>query len=149
MRVKKLSRFWLLSLFIFQFTAPVFAASKIDISVKTVLASQEAAYVDPRLKDLAKELKSVFRYTSYRLLGENHIRLELKKTGTISLPGNRVLKVTPTRISGNRAELILVILKENRRIFHTSIQLLNRGSITIGGPRHQNGFLLLNIFNAF
>jgi hypothetical protein len=149
MRVKKLSRLWLLPLIIFQFTAPAFAASKIDISVKTVLAAQDAAYVDPRLKDLAKELKTVFRYTSYRLLGENRIRLELKKTGTISLPGNRVLKVTPVRISGNRAELNLAILKGNSQIFNTSIQLLNRGSITIGGPRHKNGFLLLNIFNSF
>jgi len=127
----------------------LFAASNIDIRVKTILASQGSAYADPQLKSLVRELKSVFRYTSYRLLSENRLRLQMSQTGTVSLPDNRILKITPNGIRGKRAELDLVILKNNRQIFQTTIQLLNRKSITLGGPRHKKGILLLNIFNSF
>ena len=83
------------------------------------------------------------------MLSENRIRLQMRQTGNVTLPGNRILKITPTGIHGKRAELDLLILKKNRQIFQTTIQLLNRKSITIGGPRHKNGILLLNIFNSF
>ena len=149
MRLTKHSLILLLPLCVLLFAQPAFTTSKINITVKTISATQDSQYVDPLLKGLAEELTSVFRYTDYRLLGEDRIQLQLKKTGNISLPGNRILKITPTRISGNRAELHLVILKENRQIFQTTIQLLNRGSITLGGPKHKKGILLLNIFNSF
>ena len=149
MRHTKLSCFVFLPIIILLTCSPLFAAPDIGIRVKTILASQGSAYVDPQLKNLVGELKSVFRYTSYRLLSENGIRLQIAQTGTVALPGNRILKITPTGIRGKRAELNLVILKNNRQIFQTTIQLLNRKSITIGGPRHKKGILLLNIFNSF
>ena len=149
MRHNKLSCFVFLPIIILLTCSPLFAAPDIGIRVKTILASQDSAHVDPQLKNLVRELKSVFRYTSYRLLSENRLRLQITQTGTVALPGNRILRITPTGIRGKRAELNVVILKNNRQIFQTSIQLLNRKSITIGGPRHKKGILLLNIFNSF
>ena len=149
MRHNKLSCFVFLPIIILLTCSPLFAAPDIGIRVKTILASQDSAHVDPQLKKLVGELKSVFRYTSYRLLSENRLRLQITQTGTVALSGNRILRITPTRIRGKRAELNLVILKNNRQIFQTTIQLLNRKSITIGGPRHKKGILLLNIFNSF
>ncbi len=149
MRHNKLSCFVFLPIIILLTCSPLFAAPDIGIRVKTILASQDSAHVDPQLKKLVGELKSVFRYTSYRLLSENRLRLQITQTGTVALPGNRILRITPTGIRGKRAELNLVILKNSRQIFQTTIQLLNRKSITIGGPRHKKGILLLNIFNSF
>ena len=83
------------------------------------MASRGSAYVDPQLKNLVGELESVFRYTSYRMLSENRIRLQMRQTGSVALPGNRILKITPTGIHGKRAELDLLILKTNRQIFQT------------------------------
>jgi hypothetical protein len=40
-------------------------------------------------------------------------------------------------------------VKGKQQIFQTTIQLLNRSSITLGGPKHRKGILLLNIFNSF
>ena len=149
MRLLKVSLLRFLPLCILLLLPPAFAASNINITVRTILAAQDSQHVDPRLKNLVGELTSVFRYTSYRLLGEDRIGLRMNQTGSISLPGNRVLKITPTRVRGNRAELRLIIVKGKRQIFQTTIQLLNRGSITIGGPKHKKGILLLNIFNSF
>ncbi len=125
------------------------AGSGINIVVKTVLASQGASFIDPGLSSLTQELQSVFRYSSYRLLGQDRMSLKLNQTGSTTLPGKRLLKITPLRISGNRVALRLAIYKKGRQIFETEIQLLNRGRITVGGPKYQGGYLLFNVFGSF
>ena len=149
MHTKKLKLVLSTAIFISLLFNPSFAISKINITVKTILASQEEAFVDPRLNDIVKELQSVFRYTSYRLLSRQGMQLNMKQTGTVSLPGGRILKITPINTSGNRAQLTVEILKGKRRVFQTTIQLVNRGSMTVGGPQHGKGYLLLNISNYF
>ncbi|MBL7171512.1 MAG: hypothetical protein ISS68_01590 [Desulfobacteraceae bacterium] len=121
----------------------------VKIVVKTVLASQDATPVDPRISALTQKLQSVFRYSSYRLISEDNMQLRIGETGTVSLPGDRMLKITPLRVTGNRAELQLLIFKNERQIIKTRIQVLNHGSITVGGPEHKGGFLLFDIFNSF
>jgi hypothetical protein len=96
-----------------------------------------------------EELKSVFRYSSYRLLTENKVDLSMKETGAVSLPGKRILEITPVQISGKRVELELVIFKNKKEIFRTVSQLLNQSSIIVGGPEYKDGYLLFNIFAAF
>ncbi len=144
--------FSLLLLFVFVgiMVNSVWAGSRVKIDVKTVLASQQSTFFDPRLSGLIEELRSVFRYTSYRLLSEDRLILGIGETGNVVLPGRRILRVTPIGIRGNRAELRLVILRKKNKIFQTVIRLRNHGSITVGGPRHQKeGHLLLNISNSF
>ena len=125
------------------------AEPAVKIVVKTVLASQDSTPVDPRISALTQKLQSVFRYSSYRLISEEKMHLRIGKTGTVSLPGDRMLKITPLRITGNRADLQLLIFKQERQIIKSRIQVLNHGSITVGGPEHKGGFLLFDIFNSF
>ena len=149
MHPQKLKLCLFIAIWVFLLFHPSLAISKINITVKTILASQDTAYVDPQLRNIVKELQSVFRYTSYRLLSRDGMQLDMKQTGTVSLPGHRILKITPIRTAGNRAQLRVEIVKGNRQVFQTTIQLVNRGSMTIGGPQHEKGYLLLNISNYF
>lgn len=146
---KKMNKFFLGVVLILILVGTANAETVNNIAVKTVLASQEERFHDPRLADLIRELQSVFRYTSYRLLSHDRMSLRAGQTGTVSLPGERVLKITPQGVKGNRSELQLVILKKEQSIFRTTIRLRNRGSITVGGPRHKKGYLLFNISNSF
>jgi hypothetical protein len=131
-------------------TATVPAAeAQINIVAKTVLASNEGNTMDPALGPLLGELRSVFRYSSYRLLGQNRLSLAIKQSGTVSLPGNHTLQIIPNGISANRAEMQLSILKNGSRTFNTVVQLRNGASVTVGGPKHQGGYLLFNIFASF
>jgi hypothetical protein len=148
-RFKKLHLLLLLVVLTGVLAAPIRAEHNIDVVVKTVLASHGAKYFDPRLSSLIKELRSVFRYSSYRLLSQDRINVRMSETGVVSLPGNRILKITPTGVTGNRVELRLVILKKRRVIFETVIQLLNNSSIIVGGPKHKDGSLLFNISASF
>ena len=125
------------------------AKGDIHVTVQTVLASRDGVFIDPELSAMAEELQSVFRYSSYRLLGKDSLNLALNKTGSVNLPGKRVLRITPTGMSGDRIEMRLVIDKKKKQIFETVVQLLNRGSIIVGGPKHKNGTLLFNVSASY
>ena len=123
--------------------------STVRVEVLTILASDQGKDLDPRLKDLVRELQSVFRYSSYQLLGRNSLNLTSDRPEKISLPGGRMMNLTLKGISGDRATLQLEIFRGNNQIIQSVIQLRNRSSVTVGGPKHQGGYLLFNIFNSF
>ena len=128
---------------------PAQANQDVDIVAKTILASQGAEYLDPRLSDLVEELQSVFKYSSYRLLSEDSSNLGMGETREVSLPGKRTLKITPVQVTGDRIELQLGILKKEKNIFQTVVKLLNKSSLTVGGPEYEDGYLLFNVSASF
>jgi hypothetical protein len=125
------------------------AAPTVRIEVKTILASNKNGDVDPRLRDLVRELRSVFRYSSYKLIGRDGLNLGPDRPERISLPGGRMMAITLKGLSGDRSVLRLEIFRRNKQIFQTVIQLRNRSSVTVGGPNYQGGYLLFNIYNSF
>ena len=130
-------------------TSPARAEPDINIVVKTVLASEDSKFSDPRISDLIREISSVFRYSSYRLLSQNTLKPGISQTGTASLPEKGILKITPLRIKDNRVQLDLSIFRKKRRLFQTELELLNHSSLTVGGPKYKGGFLLFNISASF
>ena len=145
MPFRKFSMVLLLAAALMLLLPPTWAAAQVNIGIKTILASNDQQYEDPQLKGIIDELQTVFRFTAYRLLKQDHLSLRTGETGNVNLPGGRILSVTPTGNRGNRTQMALQISKQNRQIFETHIELLKRGTITVGGPRHANGYLLLNI----
>ena len=128
---------------------PCWAQGPIHVKVKTILASQDAGGIDPNLRNLTKDLQSVFRYSSYKLIGQNSLSLNLNRPGNVSLPGRRNMTITPEGISGGRATLKLEIYSGKRKSFQTVVRLRNKSSITVGGPKFKGGYLLFNIYNSF
>ena len=125
------------------------AGTTIDLSVKTILASQKPGRDDPNLKRFKDGVKDVFGYSSYKLLSRDTIKLNQENSGRISLPGNRSMKITSKGISGERVTLQVEIFKNNKQIFQTVVRLLNDSEVTVGGPKHKDGNLLINIFASF
>ena len=141
----------LLLIFSLLLFVPTYARSgpNINIAVKTILASGKGNSVDPRLQSLVRELKSVFRYSSYEFLNQKGLSLSLNNKGIVSLPEQRIMNISARGIEGDRVVLEIEILKNNSRIFQTVIKLRNNSSITIGGPEYKGGNLLFNIFASF
>jgi len=127
------------------FSQPVLAGSQVLTNVKVIHASTGPEYVDPSLKKIIPELKSVFKYTSYRLLKNQRLALNFNRKGHVELPGKRTLIVMPTNMDGKRIRYQITIRKNNDPIFQTRVRLKNNSSITIGGPQFNNGYLLFNI----
>ncbi len=152
MRPKTFKKFKLVILVgvLFSIVTPMsWADPRVSVEVKTVLASSKGNYLDPQLSQMAEELQSLFRYTSYRLLSRDRLTLDPRQTGKLSLPGNRHLHITYTGIQGRRVGLLLKMFKNQSNVFETSIQLNNRSSIIVGGPRYDVGYLLFNIYTSY
>ena len=121
------------------------AGDTVKTDVRIIHASQGPSYIDSELEDLAAELGSIFKYTSYRLIKEKSMSLKNNQKGVVTLPGKRSLVVTPIRVSGEKIKYQIGIFKSGDKVFGTQILLKNRRSITIGGPKFKDGFLLFNI----
>ncbi len=121
----------------------------INLSVKTILASQKPGQSDPNLKSFKDGMKDIFGYSSYKLLSRDNLKLNQNSSGRISLPGNRSMKITSKGIDGNRVTLQVEIFRDNKQIFQTVVGLLNDSEVTVGGPKHEDGNLLINIFASF
>ena len=127
------------------FSQPAMAKNRVLTDVKVIHASTKSETVDSSLKDIIPELKSVFKYTSYRLLNDQRMTLGFKQKGRVTLPGRRTMIVMPSDMEGKRIRYQINILKNNRSVFQTRVLLRNNSSITIGGPQFKNGVLLFNI----
>ncbi len=115
-------------------------------NVKVIHASSSGRpHLDPELEHLAGELKSVFKYTSYRLLKVETMKLPFQNQGKVKLPGGGNLAATPLSGTGNRIRYLVAIEESGKLVFSTEIMLDRNRSITIGGPRHKKGYLLFNI----
>jgi hypothetical protein len=125
------------------------AKERCRISVDTILASRQGSGVDSRLKQDVSELQNMFNYTSYQLLSSKTLNLKKGESGTVSLPGNRRLKITPHNIRENRADIALQMMKKKRTVFQSQVQLLNRGSLFVGGPKYENGNLIFKISGSY
>ena len=125
------------------------SGATIDLNVKTILASQKPGRDDPNLKRFTNGVKDVFGYSSYKLLSKYNLKLNQENSGRISLPGNRSMKITSKGISGERVTLQVEMFKNDKQIFQTVVRLLNDSEVTVGGPKHEDGNLLINIFASF
>jgi len=127
------------------FTQLSFAGPNVLTNVKVIHASTGSKNVDPALRSIIPELRSVFKYSSYKLLKNKNLNLNFNQEGRVMLPGKRTLVVMPSDMDGKRISYQIKINKNNRQVFQTRISLKNNRSITIGGPKFKDGYLLFNI----
>ncbi len=140
------------------FLAPIFLGSQtvaaettIHVKINTILAShgEQAAGIKAFADGMISELQSVFKYASYKEIGKSQMDLATGQTEEASLPGKRFLKVTSNGVQNNRAKLLLQLMKNNKRLFQTAIELQNNGSLIVGGPTHQDGVLMFKVSSTF
>ncbi|WP_457551378.1 hypothetical protein [Desulfobacula sp.] len=127
------------------FSSQAFAKNRVLTDVKVIHASTGSKKIDQNLNKIIPELKSVFKYTSYRLLKDQKLNLRFNEKGRVDLPGQRTLFVIPSNMKGKRIHYQINIQKNKHPVFKTQVLLKNNSSITIGGPQFKNGVLLFNI----
>ena len=142
-KFQKIMVFWFGIVCLFPY--PLAAQTVYTTQVKVIHAAPGSAHIDPGIKPLVKEIESVFKYTDYRLIKSQQMALRKDQTGTIHLPGNRILAVTPVDMAGDRITYQIRIEKNQASVFQTRVLLKNHNSITIGGPQYKQGVLLLNV----
>jgi hypothetical protein len=122
------------------------AAEQVALRVRTVLATDTGAEFDSRLAAQRDQLRSLFRYSSYRLVKEEERRCSWGSPNNFEIPGGRFLQVLPIGFEDDRVRLkVILIERGGAPPLDTNFSLPNHGTIWVGGPRHSEGVLLISI----
>ncbi|HLI81167.1 MAG TPA: hypothetical protein VKV03_14365 [Candidatus Binataceae bacterium] len=118
---------------------------KIGVRVDSVLASDTHQGVDTQLTPMGPRLQSLFNYTSYRLVSHQERQTPMGTQISFDLPGGRILHVEPSAIEGDMIEMELVLFQGERPVMTTDLKLRNHGVLIVGGPRYEQGMLIISI----
>jgi hypothetical protein len=124
---------------------PSDAADTVSVDVGAVYASNDGASVDPALGTIRGKLRSMFNYTSYRMLDRTRRTLAVGEDGEFALPDRRAMRVTPLPARGDKVRLSIRISEGPRNLLTTTLGLRRGGMVLVGGPTHRAGVLILII----
>ena len=124
---------------------PSEAADTVTVDVGSVYASNEGTSIDPALGTIRGKLRSMFNYTSYRMLDRKRRSLSVGEAGEFDLPGRRTMRATPRSVRGDKVRLYIQISDGPRNLLATTLGLRRGGMVLVGGPSHEAGVLILII----
>jgi len=126
------------------------AFAQVHVRMRVILASNAGQDIDPSLRDVHKELGSLFSFTSYRLVRDERLSLSLNQPARIiGRTGKAFLEVTLVGQHKNVAELRLRVVREGTEILNTQVRLFSGRTVVIGGPRHGEGVVIYAVFGSF
>ena len=146
----KRTAFLLTAFFIVSFFSLPTAFAQVHVRMRVILASNAGQDIDPSLRDVHRELGSLFSFTSYRLVRDESLNLSLNKLARITgRTGKAFLEVTLVGQHKNVAELRLRVVREGTEILNTQIRLFSGRTVVVGGPRHGEGVVIYVISGNF
>ena len=119
--------------------------NRTTIQIATVLASNEGRQFDSRLSSLKSELKQL-RFRSYSLVS-SETRVLHGNGGQcgIELPNGRYLHITTREHTTDHLRLHILLNEDNRPVVNTYVKLELGSVVLLGGPRDENGTLVITI----
>ena len=125
------------------FAIAVGAEERVALEVGTVLATNASSQVDAQLASIRGQLERLFQYSSYRLVKQEQSDVSCGKPASFEIPGGRHLLVMAKDTRGGRVSLNVALMKDRHVIMRTDLTLGKRGTIMVGGPRYENGVLII------
>lgn len=117
----------------------------VEVRIRGVFASNTEQTFDQRLATLRQQFDTLFPYTSYRLIKEERRMVAWGRQAGFDLPGGRYLLVIPREFKDGRISMKLMLVEGSKPLFDTVVGLRNQGTFLVGGPRHQDGVLIIAI----
>jgi hypothetical protein len=138
--------FAFLILFLFSHST---ALAQVQVQIRAIRASNVERGIDPSLGDVYAEMRSLFSFTSYRLLREYDLNLALNQPVPIPLRPGRFIEFTLVGLYQNVVELRIRVVRERRITLDTQIRLLPGRTVLIGGPRVREGVIIYALYARF
>jgi hypothetical protein len=136
-------------LFILCFVWTSTALADVQVRLRVIGASNDKKNIDPTLKDIYKELGSLFNFTSYRLYRDENLTLSPNQPVSISTR-KRLIEVTLIGFRKDVAELKIRVAREEKEILNTQVRLLPGKTVLIGGgPRQREGIIIYALYARF
>lgn len=123
------------------------APRRVYISIDTVLAADTNEGVDKRLIPMLPKLNGLFGFTTYSLVNHQVGETECGKMIAFMIPTGKILHVQPRAVVGDMIAMEIVLFDGTRPMMTTDLKLQNKGTLILGGPRYEQGMMLM-IFSA-
>ncbi len=142
--------FLLFLLFILCFVSTSTALAEVQVRLRVIGASNDGQTIDPSLKDIYKELGSLFSFTSYRLFRDENLTLSPNQPVSISTRKGRLIEITLIGLHRDIAELRIRVVREEKEILNTQVRLSPGRTVLIGGgPRQREGVIIYALSARF
>lgn len=123
------------------------APQSVQVTIRSILAGDTSDEFDPKLKGLEQQLKPL-KHRSYRALKDETQTVPWQGNKVFEIPGGRSLTIAPQEFQDNRIGLKIRLTQGDKPLTDTTVKISNKGSIILGGYRHEGGSLVLLISAA-
>jgi hypothetical protein len=120
-------------------------AQKVEVRVDSMVASDTHQGIDTQLTPMGPRLRSLFSYTTYHLVSHATRETPIGTTLAFDLPGGRILHVEPNGVDGDMIVMQVELFQGERPLMTTDLKLRNHGILIVGGPRYEQGMLIISI----
>lgn len=121
------------------------AGDGVAVTIGSVLATDAGREFDPRLVSMKPQFDSLFRYSSYRLMKQERRTIRWGGGESFDIPGGRYLVVAPKELRDSKVTMDVMLLEGGRPLVDTTVALRNHGMLLLGGPKQQEGVLIIAI----
>ena len=142
--------FLLIVFFLFSFFSLSTALAQVQVRMRVIQALNVGQSIDPSLKELHDELKTLFNFTSYRLVRDENLNLSLNQPFRIPVhKGKTFIEITLVGQHKNVAELRIRVDREGTDILNTQVRLSPGRTVLVGGPKHGEGVIIYAVSARF
>ena len=121
------------------------APKQVNVYIDSVMAADTNEGTDPRLAPMGQKLRGLFGFSTYSLIGHNEGQTDCGKMIAFTLPGGKILHVQPRAIDGDMIAMEIVLFDGTRPMMTTDLKLKNNGTLIVGGPRYEQGMMIISI----
>jgi hypothetical protein len=126
------------------------ASAQVQARMRIIRASNVGPGVDPSLRDVYRDLGSLFSFTSYRLLRDETLLLSLNRPVVISAhEGRIIIESTLMGLHQGVADMRIRVFREGKNILNTQVRLSPRRTVLVGGPRSRDGVIIYAVHANF
>ena len=126
------------------------ALAQVQTRVRVIQASNTGSTTANSLKDVHGQIGSLFNFSSYQLLKDETVTLSPNRPVEIPThPGASLQLELTKKPKKDVAEIRVRVKREGSEILNTLLKLSPGKTVSIGGPKHGDGTIILNITARF
>lgn len=123
--------------------------AQVQVRLRVFEASNVGTGIDSSLRDMRDQFKPLVDFSSYRLLKDETPTLYPNRPISSPAHPGRMIELTLIRQDKNVADVRVKIKREQMDILNTQVRLSPGRTVSIGGPKHGEGVIIITLSGQF
>ena len=123
--------------------------AQVQVRLRVFEASNVGTGIDSSLRDMRDQFKPLVDFSSYRLLKEETPTLYPNRPVSSPAHPGRMIELTLIRQDKNVADVRVKIKRAQMDILNTQVRLSPGRTVSIGGPKHGEGVIIITLSGQF